>query len=293
MRVLRASVSNIAQSMGVKEAICSSAQQLCGQRIAIIGLLASMMTIQNKRKSGKTGRRNNEKGSKARTRSRKSFRRVVKSDEKTDNWKRSNAVREKSEKTEDLVVNKETLNVKAEDSSFIEKEKMAYTHFDVDDGTIAYADSNIDSSEVVCECTNCGTILEFEAEKCPFCGNHFDKRMVGIADIDTGAEIGNELAKQINSDILCPICGILTHLNNGRCDGCDTQLITADDNPEYRFRPLVPVKSVVFIHLDVELGKISYFCKGTEELRAESLTPRLERIGTDVVNGNWESMDGM
>ena len=171
-----------------------------------------------------------------------------------------------------------------------ENGKMTCIYFDVNGGTISCANFSGIIEESV-ECQHCGILVETPFEKCPICGHVILKQSVELEEIVNGVEIGEELEKQINSEIVCPICGENSKLSNGRCVKCDTQLITLEDDPNYRIRPLLPTGSVIFVHLDVGNGAISYLERGKNKKRSDQVTINICAIGADGTDIDWKSIN--
>lgn len=171
----------------------------------------------------------------------------------------------------------------------LENNRMTCMYFDVNGGTISCADFSCIMEEAV-ECLHCGILVETPIEKCPICGHVLLRQSVGLTEIVHDVEIGEELENQMNSEIVCPICGENSKLSDGRCLKCDTQLITLEDDPKYRLRPLLPTGSVIFVHLDVETGAISYLERGRNRKQSGEVTITLGAIGADGTDIDWKSI---
>lgn len=173
-----------------------------------------------------------------------------------------------------------------------EDEKITCGHFDVENGIIFYAeDSEDDVSKGLCKCGNCGVHLKFLTLKCPLCGNDIHGEMSEIAESFFDAEVGEELEEQLDSELTCPVCGELAHLRNGRCTKCNTQLISIEDDPRCRIRPILSLDSLVFVHLNVANGEVRYFRKGEKRLITDSFT--LELVEGDKNDIDWENLGEM
>ena len=170
-----------------------------------------------------------------------------------------------------------------------ESNNLTCMYFDVNSGTISCADFS-GLIEGAVECQHCGILVEIPFEKCPICGHMLLRHSVELEEIVHDVEIGEELEDQINSEIVCPICGENSKLSNGRCVNCDTLLITLENDPKYRLRPILPTGSVLFVHLDVETGAISYLERERNKKRSGQVTINLGAIGTDGTDIDWKSI---
>lgn len=141
---------------------------------------------------------------------------------------------------------------------FLDTEEITMAYFDVDENGLISSDDSRERKSIPCACTYCGTSLELENEPCPLCGSPSIREIDSMARIIADARIGSELRDQIDADILCPVCGEQGKLKDGRCTGCNTQLIASEDDPTDRILPLVPIESTVFVHLNVETGGVRF-----------------------------------
>ena len=132
---------------------------------------------------------------------------------------------------------------------------MHFFHFDAQTGKVVYIDDDKNSFGAVCECHKCGTVMQFEADKCPVCGTRFDEGDTGIV-----ALLGKEGVDWSSTpEMDCPQCGEHVKLVNGTCPECEASIIPSSraDADELLDR-LVSAENVVFVHLDVESGEIEY-----------------------------------
>lgn len=132
---------------------------------------------------------------------------------------------------------------------------MHFFHFDAQTGKVVYIDDEKNTLDAVCECHKCGTVMQFEADRCPVCGTRFDEGDAGIV-----ALLGKEgLDWCTTPEMDCPQCGEHVKLVKGTCPECEASIITSDrSGGDERLDRLVSAENVVFVHLDVESGEIEY-----------------------------------
>jgi RNA polymerase subunit RPABC4/transcription elongation factor Spt4 len=143
-------------------------------------------------------------------------------------------------------------------SPLFEQDDLGCGYFDVDHGIVAYIEPRRGSKDAIFECLNCRTILEFEADRCPFCHEQLKKIEDGIVEIATGVIVGDDLDMEVSKDVFCPICGDLLALEGGRCIVCDTQLVVPENEGSSMLSPVVPSNNLIFLHLSVPNGAINY-----------------------------------
>jgi len=158
-------------------------------------------------------------------------------------------------------------------SPLFEQDELGCGYFDVDHGIVAYVEPRHGSKDAVFECLNCKTILEFEAERCPFCNEPLKKIEEGIVEIVNGVIVGEDLDMEISRDVFCPICGDLLALEGGHCIVCETKLVSPSDEDLSCLCPVVPSSNLVFLHLDVENGDLNYLSNSEEPSCEETLEP--------------------
>jgi RNA polymerase subunit RPABC4/transcription elongation factor Spt4 len=167
-------------------------------------------------------------------------------------------------------------------SPLFEQDDLGCGYFDVDHGIVAYVEPRRVSKDVVYECLNCKTILEFEAERCPFCREPLKKIDDGIVEIVNGVIVGEDLDMEISKDIFCPICGDLLALDNGHCIVCETELVSNSDESLSSLLPVVPSNNLVFLHLDVENGDLNYLSNSKDSPQEVKLAPPVDESFDDV-----------
>jgi len=171
-------------------------------------------------------------------------------------------------------------------SPLFKQDELGCGYFDVDHGIVAYIEPRHGSKDAIFECLNCKTILEFEAERCPFCNEPLKKIEEGTVEIVNGVIVGEDLDMEISRDIFCPICGDLLALEGGHCIVCETKLVSPSDEDLSYLCPVVPSNNLVFLHLDVENGDLNYLSKSEEPSCEETLEPPAEDSFDDDIS-NW------
>lgn len=56
----------------------------------------------------------------------------------------------------------------------------------------------------------------------------------------------------------CPVCGSALNGKQGCCVSCGTIIDGPAPGTNYALKPMLPIDRLLFLHLDVESGKISY-----------------------------------
>jgi endogenous inhibitor of DNA gyrase (YacG/DUF329 family) len=170
-------------------------------------------------------------------------------------------------------------------SQLFEQDELGCGYFDVDHGIVAYVEPRDGSKDAVFECLNCKTVLEFEAERCPFCNESLKKIEEGIVEIVNGVIVGEDLDMEMSRDVFCPICGDLLALDGGQCIVCETKLVSPSGEGLSHLCPVVPSDNLVFLHLDVENGDLNYLSNSAEPSCEETHEPPAEdSIDGDILN---------
>jgi RNA polymerase subunit RPABC4/transcription elongation factor Spt4 len=193
-----------------------------------------------------------------------------------------------SKETEEAEIDAELdLDDSLEDvSPLFEQDELGCGYFDVENGIVAYVEPRHGSKDVVFECLNCKTVLEFEAKRCPFCNEPLKKIEEGIIEIVNGVIVGEDLDMEISRDIFCPICGDLLALENGHCIVCETKLVSQPDENLALLCPIVPSNNLIFLHLNVENGDLNYLSNSEEPSCEEIPEPPAEDSFDDEIL-NW------
>ncbi|HUW42981.1 MAG TPA: hypothetical protein VMW02_01950 [Thermoplasmata archaeon] len=169
-----------------------------------------------------------------------------------------------------------------------EQDELGCGYFDVDRGIVAYVEPRHGKKDIVFECLNCKTILEFEAKRCPFCREPLKKIEEGIIEIVNGVIVGEDLDMENSQDVFCPICGDLLALDSGHCIVCETELVSPSDEHLASLCPIVSTDNLIFLHLDVENGELNYLSNSEESSCEEILEPHVEVSFDDDIS-NWSN----
>jgi RNA polymerase subunit RPABC4/transcription elongation factor Spt4 len=171
----------------------------------------------------------------------------------------------------------------------ISKGEVPCMHFNAESGTINYLENDTKAPDFEVECSHCGTLIGFDAERCPICGTKFELADTGLVSLFHDMEFD----KECTGNIACPLCGERVELNRGRCPSCGETV--CEDNPRDPDRNVAPVihnENVVFLHLDVESGEVNYLQRLARKLGFEQLTVKLDGIGKGGFDReiDWKSL---
>jgi rubrerythrin len=159
----------------------------------------------------------------------------------------------------------------------LSKSMISCVHFDAKSGTINYLESSVGTPDIEMECSNCGTLVDFEADVCPICGTKFETADTGIVSLFADMDFDKDRSREIS----CPLCGERIEEVNGRCPYCHELLY--DDDPKdsaVKVEPVIRNENVVFLHLDVETGEVNFLQKLARRLGFEQMTVKLDRISS-------------
>ncbi len=171
----------------------------------------------------------------------------------------------------------------------ISKGEIPCMHFNAESGTINYLETDTKAPDFEVECSHCGTLIGFDADRCPICGTKFESSDTGLVNLFSNMEFD----KGCTGNIACPLCGENVELSGGRCPACGETV--CEDNPRDPDRNVEPVihnENVVFLHLDVESGEVNYLQRPARKLGFEQLTVKLDGIGKGGFDReiDWKSL---
>jgi len=158
----------------------------------------------------------------------------------------------------------------------VSRSNVPCIHFNPETGVINYLENDNRAPDIEVECTNCGTLIGFDAERCPICGTKFETADTGLVSLFSGMEFD----KDCSGEFECPLCGEKVELNKGKCPSCGE--VVHENNPKDPDRNVEPVihnENVVFLHLDVASGKVNYVQKLARKLGFEQVSVKLDGIG--------------
>jgi hypothetical protein len=158
----------------------------------------------------------------------------------------------------------------------VSKGEVACVNIDLGSDSISYDVNRGPIPELEVECPGCGTLVSFDAGKCPLCGTEVESKDVGLVSLFSGMEFD----KVRPSEVGCPLCGEKAPLDNGKCPCCGAIVCEEDAKDSIgKVEPVVHNENVVFIHLDVESGEVNFLQKMARRLGFEQLTLKLNDIG--------------
>lgn len=145
--------------------------------------------------------------------------------------------------------------------------------FDAEEGVIDFIQKDSKAFEVALICSECGTALEFATDSCPICGADMDTPDAGLVGLVSEMTFEGDASEEM----VCPNCGEEVTLEKGKCPQCGESIIRADPGGKTKkLNPVVRGENVVFLHLDVEAGELSYLQRGLKKEGFEKMTVRLE-----------------
>lgn len=137
------------------------------------------------------------------------------------------------------------------------------------------SDQGAPQISVSIECSRCGTEIEFETDLCPICGTRLELPGKGIVGLMEGAAFEGDASEEM----VCPFCGEKTVLRNGICPECCEAVVVKDSEKSEHLEPVIQTDNVVYLHLDVSTGEVSYVQRNTRNRVLEQVTVRLDEIG--------------
>ncbi|MDH4123220.1 MAG: hypothetical protein OEV21_03950 [Thermoplasmata archaeon] len=110
------------------------------------------------------------------------------------------------------------------------------------------------------ECQNCTLTLDIPFDNCPLCGGEMT-RVIQVQKTIKSDVDADKAAKARKPRTVCPVCGSYSRTGKGCCVSCGT--IFKQSSKDNKVQPIMPTKRLVFMHLDVESGKIEYIEKNS------------------------------
>lgn len=170
----------------------------------------------------------------------------------------------------------------------VHKERSPVIYFDAESGRISYLDETIGPNvELAFECDSCGAVVSSDFSRCPNCGAVFEGEGTGILDLVADLEF-----TEAPEEIPCPSCGAKTPFASLSCLSCGTSLDDPRNRALAHLVPLVDSPGVIFVHLDVQNGRVSYLQRGAgvQGRIYQEETIQLERLGREKFDQKWKGL---
>jgi len=178
-------------------------------------------------------------------------------------------------------------NACEEPEEVFDREDIPCIHFDAQEGIFNYLEKDSRDPDFMVECSYCGTVIEFETNRCPICGKKFDITDTGLVGLFSDMEFD----KDCEGEIDCPLCGERVVPDDGKCPACGEMVHAANaGDPSEKVEPVIHSENVVFMHFDVETGELNYLQRLAKKLGFEQLTVQLESVGETAFEQDWKSL---
>jgi len=171
----------------------------------------------------------------------------------------------------------------------LDDENVPIVHFNPESGIMSYLENDERDPEFVMECSYCGTVVEFDTDRCPICGKMFDSSDTGLVSLFADMEIDPDCTGEID----CPFCGERVVPTDGMCPACREEVHSGGPtDPSMKVAPVIRNNNVVFVHLDVGTGEVNYLQRLAHRQGYEQLTVQLEGIGRGGFEheSDWKSL---
>jgi len=126
--------------------------------------------------------------------------------------------------------------------------------------------------DISVECANCGVEIDFDTETCPMCGTKLD--IQGIVSLVVNLEFENDPLGEID----CPLCGERAIAEDGICSRCGGEIQGEDELDIEHVDPVIHTDKVVFLHLDVSTGQVSYIQRYGGKHESEQTSVWLDEV---------------
>jgi len=170
----------------------------------------------------------------------------------------------------------------------VRKERSPIIHFDAEAGRISYLDETIEPNvELAFECDSCGAVVQADLPRCPNCGAIFEGEGAGILDLVADLEF-----TEAPDELHCPHCGSRTPFTSLSCLRCKKSLDDPRNRALVHLVPLLEGPGIIFVHLDVEGGRVSYLQRGAgaQSRIYHEQTLQLDRIGREKFEERWKGL---
>jgi RNA polymerase subunit RPABC4/transcription elongation factor Spt4 len=157
--------------------------------------------------------------------------------------------------------------------TILKDKSMAFVHFGVDTGKVTCLQKDQDASDFGLECSNCGVVSEFCTNKCPLCGHDFGEDDTGLVALLEGLKFDLDG----DSELDCPSCGEHVKAEGQSCPTCKEFINPpTSHNDAAGVLTILKDRNVVFVHLDVLDGDLSFASKTGAEAQPEQQRVHLD-----------------
>lgn len=159
--------------------------------------------------------------------------------------------------------------------TILNDKSMAFVHFGVDTGRVTCLQMDQNESEFGLECGNCGVVSEFCTSRCPVCGHDFNEDDTGLVALLEGFKFDLDGDGELD----CPSCGEHVKIDGQNCPSCREFINPpTSHNDAAGVLNILKDRNVVFVHLDVLNGDLSFASKFGADAQPEQQRVHLETI---------------
>jgi len=172
-------------------------------------------------------------------------------------------------------------NDKMEDfEPIVEQKAVDCGYFDVASGKVAFTGPSCANKYELSECQNCATMIEVPVRSCPLCGGNTKKIVGGLGAVLSGALAWGSMNGESRTKVFCQSCGEIVAARNGKCELCGGNLIPQSESLSNPILRPMSAESVVFVHLNVESGEMSYLSEGERAASSDAVKDAPEGAGS-------------
>jgi len=162
-----------------------------------------------------------------------------------------------------------------EGDTILENGSMAFVHFGIDTGKVTCLQMDQETSDFGLECSNCGVVSEFCTSKCPLCGHGFGRDDPGLVALLEGLKFDLDGDAELD----CPSCGEHVKTEGQSCPSCNEFINPpASHNDTTGVLTILKDRDVVFVHLDVQSGDLSFASRTGADVKPEQQRVHLDSI---------------
>jgi rubrerythrin len=162
-----------------------------------------------------------------------------------------------------------------------------FVHFDPTSSVVTYLRTDEEDTDFGLECRNCGTVTQFDADRCPVCGHSFDDADTGLVGLLEGLKFDLDNDKELD----CPSCGEHIVVESGRCPSCKEMIRYS--NPRSGDAGVIPVlreSDIVFVHLDAWNGDLWFAQKMKLRKADRTESVHLDSVSKVAFEHDWQSL---